>query len=570
MFEGVPAATRGGTLILVLILASLQSSSGSHFRYGTLSWQMDGNSQNRVKFNLLAAYRRDYKWGSNFQETWSQTSSTVTDKVFYGNEYVLVTRGFDTNPAAYVSTNPGCDDMDRMEEAERRTCFDCPANSTATEVGCVNIDPNLDIQDLDTNNNGVAGERFELRFPPKKQKDFKEVVTCDDPFHCDVVQWNEDLGDWINNTEAFMQCQEYEDNPDMDERKCAAWHQVYGMYMGDGTSKTVTLTVTQVTSEIIKGPAVGNFLLGKSAFTHDYNIATQRSWIAYFTGGDRVYECDGGNENVDTPGNCLDPLRLMLNNNAEGRFRLEIAVRLLSGYNVASPWVTMIPVIPLPRGTQDAPKTRFQVTAYDPDDTETESEMYFRMGSRDEYGGIMRSKSAMYPILYKPNGEPLYPDFVYGPFGCDFNNKFYVLNGTCPLDREPEGPRAAEFMRVRGGGVPGLIEWDTFNTGPQSAGQLCPKQNGACTKLRTGLYNFVVMVEDRPTSVEVRRLYQQDDQGLDDVWMSKAPLDFMAYLYDGPMFYCNQACRNSQPGAGAFASISGMYGVTASSTGCSV
>lgn len=92
-----------------------------------------------------------------------------------------------------------------------------------------------------------------------------------------MVQWNEDLGDWINNTEAFMQCQEYEDNPDMDERKCAAWHQVYGMYMGDGTSKTVTLTVTQVTSEIIKGPAVGNFLLGKSAFTHDYNIATQVS-----------------------------------------------------------------------------------------------------------------------------------------------------------------------------------------------------------------------------------------------------------------------------------------------------
>lgn len=90
-------------------------------------------------------------------------------------------------------------------------------------------------------------------------------------------------------------------------------------------------------------------------------LGRQRSWIAYFTGGDRVYECDGGNENVDTPGNCLDPLRLMLNNNAEGRFRLEIAVRLLSGYNVASPWVTMIPVIPLPRGTQDAPKTRFQV-----------------------------------------------------------------------------------------------------------------------------------------------------------------------------------------------------------------
>jgi hypothetical protein len=81
-------------------------------------------------------------------------------------------------------------------------------------------------------------------------------------------------------------------------------------------------------------------------------------------GGDRVYECDGNTENMDPDGNCQDELKVMLNNNAQGRFRLETSIWVVGDDN-SSPRPTMIPVIPLPRGTQSKPITRFQVRAHE-------------------------------------------------------------------------------------------------------------------------------------------------------------------------------------------------------------
>ena len=61
-------------------------------------------------------------------------------------------------------------------------------------------------------------------------------------------------------------------------------------------------------------------------------------------------------------------------------------------------------------------------------------------------GGIVRSKTAAYPYTDNPGGEPLGGGFVRGPFGCDRDNKFYSLNGTCPEDRRPYRPPSAVFM----------------------------------------------------------------------------------------------------------------------------
>ena len=73
---------------------------------------------------------------------------------------------------------------------------------------------------------------------------------------------------------------------------------------------------------------------------------------------------------------------------------MEIDIWLKSGVNeqTASPKVTMIPIIPIPRGTADAPNSRFQVAAYDPDDG-SPSSLHFRWGTEQEYGAEDTAKS---------------------------------------------------------------------------------------------------------------------------------------------------------------------------------
>ena len=58
----------------------------------------------------------------------------------------------------------------------------------ATHWGCVASDPQFDAGNTDSNLNGVFGEKFYIKFPPRKQDDgVAEVVQCPDPFTCDWV-----------------------------------------------------------------------------------------------------------------------------------------------------------------------------------------------------------------------------------------------------------------------------------------------------------------------------------------------------------------------------------------------
>ena len=124
--------------------------------------------------------------------------------------------------------------------------------------------------------------------------------------------------------------------------------------------------------------------------------------------------------------------------------------------------------------------------------------------------------------------------------------------------------------------MPGLVEWDTFNTAPMCSEEnceaeyggrpYCPATDAECTKLRTGLYNFVIMIHDK-VPLERTELYPNR------LYKSKVPIDFMAYLYDGPMYYCKSDCRPDPTadiaGKPTFASIKGTYG-SGDASKCSV
>jgi hypothetical protein len=169
--------------------------------------------------------------------------------------------------------------------------------------------------------------------------------------------YNEDASD---NTAQHTSCKLFKDNPTMGTERCASWDEVYGMFTGhDNTAEQVELQVTR-SVETQLGPAFGNYLMAQGSFTHYYPMNTPEAFVAFFTGGDRVWECDGETDHMDEDGNCQDELKVMLNNNAQGRFRLETAIWVVGDEN-SSPRPTMIPVIPLPRGTESKPITRFQV-----------------------------------------------------------------------------------------------------------------------------------------------------------------------------------------------------------------
>lgn len=166
-----------------------------------------------------------------------------------------------------------------------------------------------------------------------------------------------------------------------------------------------------------------------------------------------------------------------------------------------------------------------QVIAYDPDG----DRLNFRFGDVDnstglgsEYGGITKSKLA---ADFSRQG-----DRSYGNFNCDENidniPNYFIDNNSCPPDRVPVHPTGAltiPSLRDQSSftsDVPGLIEWDTFNSPPLKNDTWCPSENAYCTKLRSGLYNFVVMVEDLAGSTALNDTYRRSWSS-ELVWMSK-------------------------------------------------
>jgi hypothetical protein len=140
------------------------------------------------------------------------------------------------------------------------------------------------------------------------------------------------------------------------------------MFTGDesGNGIDVEFEVTGIDEDNSGVPgvrsAIGNFITGQAKFTHYYYVDKAVPYLAHFSGGDRVYECGGGLSTMNELGQCTEHSRLQLNNNAEGRFRLEVEVWLKSGLENSSPRINMIPIVPVPRALSGT-RSRFQVSS---------------------------------------------------------------------------------------------------------------------------------------------------------------------------------------------------------------
>ncbi|QDZ20408.1 hypothetical protein A3770_04p29260 [Chloropicon primus] len=522
------------SLALVALLVLVGHVRASHFRYGTLSWEpLDTISGNKreVLFTFKAAFRKNYHWGSNANQQWAQTSSVEATQVFYGSESTLKDAS-----VGYDGTRPGCN----LEgtATEKRACYKCPSNAELTVYGCENSSPKHDRLGTDSNGNGVSGEKFYVRFPALKQNDGSDIVQCPDPFYCDVSKALIDEATRVplftktDNSAQRTLCASYRDNPSKDAGKCAPWDEVYGMFMGDGTSKTIDFEVTYIHES--DNPIVGNYLLGTSKFTHSYEQDTSSPFLAYFTGGDRIYECDYPSTKLTSSGVCDGVLNNLLRNNQEGRYRLETSVLLKSGATNRSPVAAMIPILPVPV-TAITDRSRFQVTAYDPDG----DELTFAFGNVEEMGGIVRSKSDAFPWSTNPGtaveaysaetGElDAKYGVQYGRFHCDETSKQFLLEGKCPSDRVPQSVLGMDIYSFKSI-VPGLIEWNTWRKLKSNGDyEACIESKAGCEKMPQGLYNVVVMVSDGN---------------------SKVPIDFMVYLYDGQLHFCNKYCKDNKMGA---------------------
>ena len=86
---------------------------------------------------------------------WKQLSSTHSSSIFYGNDRVY---------KVFDSTNAGCN-----VAVPTAACYECPIGVATVDAGCVNTAPRFDVGTGDSNNNGIGGEKFFIRFPYLRQ-----------------------------------------------------------------------------------------------------------------------------------------------------------------------------------------------------------------------------------------------------------------------------------------------------------------------------------------------------------------------------------------------------------------
>eukprot|EP00241_Pyramimonas_parkeae_P000170 CAMPEP_0114245448 /NCGR_PEP_ID=MMETSP0058-20121206/11899_1 /TAXON_ID=36894 /ORGANISM="Pyramimonas parkeae, CCMP726" /LENGTH=1077 /DNA_ID=CAMNT_0001358497 /DNA_START=212 /DNA_END=3445 /DNA_ORIENTATION=- len=430
---------------------------------------------------------------------------------------------------------------------------------------------------------------------------------------------------------------------------CASWDSLFGMYMGDGKARTMVLTSSDIevsclsTTECASNPNqigcekpespdcnafTGNFIRGFETFEHAYMYERSRPYMITFTGGNRLFQCNYQTDPLDSSNiinKGLDPegkyctgtasseLDNLLNNNQEGRYRLEMEVWLFDDQN-QSPVVYQEAVLPVIRSLSTG-RTPFQIPAYDQD----LDYLVFRFGTAEEMGGITKSKMAHYPYSQADNTgingadssfaftnttentPSIFDGRQYAAHFC--NNDIQTYSGSdegfCPTDRVPYtiwGTTEYSFTTD----VPGLVEWRTWY--PPVADENTPSEL-VDTKLPRGLYNMVVMVHDVSVIENDDGTIMEDTEKMEPYvsrtqsgnldhkvfdmrynqtfnYKVKVPLDYLLYLYEGPIGFCNKGCKdnkpredmgsilgnankpsdNDYPGAATFVDVDGTYG----------
>jgi len=387
----MPVAAGRWTPLLLLATLLLASNlvSGSHFRYGTISWRpIDATDaaaagivssgtdfanafetysaaskellRHTVAFEFKAAYRRDYEWGKFFREQWRPDSGDVAwqdgGSCYTQESCSLVDSGsklyqrFPLQIGDYktyqikLAVGRSYHELNKTDDEDTRRQCVSPFDS-GDRPTCEGSDP--------------RGTQYQISNYPERI----------DPRNEAIVPYEETYPDFVNSLTVPCELSVGTNNiEDVDPDYCSPWSQTYGFFFGDNgmdngidngipSSTDVVLSIDEVNFEETN---VGNFLLGTSSFYHTYSAKKKNDftpWTAYFTGGNRLtYTTE----------------RLI--NNHQGRFRLELTVNLNYPDDQPnnSPIMTAVPVLPVPytgRGelSGSGMLASFQVSGFDPD-----------------------------------------------------------------------------------------------------------------------------------------------------------------------------------------------------------
>eukprot|EP00899_Mesostigma_viride_P012217 jgi/Mesvir1/20997/Mv08056-RA.2 len=456
--------------------------AATHFRYGSIRWEPLGG--NTVRFELKAAFRRDYDWGRYFKEQHSYNGQPF--------EHGGSIQGQLSSDSSYSGSGPDTSKWLTFsalspEQYEGNTQLKFPVGYTSR---------GLDLAPQPTTPS-----------VPKIENEGGRV--CDTWSHKGV-----------SNVNPLLPAGQTGLATDPKIMVCTPWAEVFGFFFGDGVpfNEGVILDVTNVDPS---ASLLGNVIRGTSEwFSHTYPAANNNGapWKAFFTGGNRI---------------------INLNNNANGRYRLEVEVSI-QGIN-RSPVVTQIPVLPVVY--TDAPThAQFQVSAFDPDFGDTVN--YF-LGTREEFGGVMANAInptvfTWYRDVYEQEicARRIGPPSVCPLWDATWNTRFAAWSDTANTPHAPADLTIDQFS--------GLVTWETGRD-PWTPTSRFEKPPGSGILVETapknpGFYNLVVMVADI------------DHPG------TKVPVDFLLYLYP-QMHYCSIDCALAGPDhLETFETTDGLYG----------
>jgi len=564
-----------GPICVLLVSSFLDIVSASHFRYGSIRW-LPTKIANEAEFELQVAFRKNYNWGAFFKEKWRDTAVSP-----------LWTSDLGLSPAQLP-----CDSTDITLANDKILCFDvedpvlAPYTAsyellfpTGMGINGNDLAPNDDEKDTYVYPVGSTGNTGKI-LNSLADSENKGGFMCKCRFHKGVNGDNNACPETTTNLLGKLQTSNSGYPPDSNDpiypvtlpqfflgeimptdstlltreiKLCTPWSEAFGFFYGDGghNNEGVVVKVTEIDFD---NTALGNSFRGTSTkFKHQYPagyLTGTTPFTAYFTGGNRLK---------------------ILNNNPQGRFRLETTVKFNPAYpKNASPIGGQIPMLPVPYTAY--PGAKFQIPAYDRDEGD---EVRFFLGNQQEQGGLLLN-----PTL---GGVPTYHKDVFVAKICaeftgpaDTKNCKGGLSGlsaTVSLNYElntlyTTNVAAGNTMgtwdeKVNLPYVPEDLSIDyktgvvTWVTGKDMATGSTQIENGVSVtyeRKNTGFYNLVVMVEERKTG-DTDTAFVRNPNAV------KIPIDFLLYLYPA-VHFCNKDCNNigDNNKLQTFESREGVYG----------
>jgi len=552
-------------VVLYLSICFPKLCEGTHFRYGTIYWApaityntlksdpQDFGNGCRVVFTVELVYRRDYQWGRFFKNAYTDTEGFLANEWTSGVDF-LFPEDFGhnyVNPPWYLKFPVG-----------RRS----DGQPLPNNLICVNP--------FDTGDSPHCGGHPEGTELPTGRVDGRtgEPVPYDN-----FNNPNPEKG-------TLTPCETANDE---DADYCSPWAETFGFFFGDGGHETLIVQVTEVNH---RRSILGNYVRGRSLpVVHDYpsnKKSETEPWLAFFTGGDRLTYRSG-----------------MLNNNNQGRFRLEVTVNI-QGRN-RSPVASSLPVVPMPYmgreyRSQHGYMSTFQLAAYDPDHDDI---VKFYIGDWKKHGALLGNTipEGTYPTMwYKEAYEALrmakiseacseVNQWPYGDVSCVHCPK----GGNREIcHTEPGGEEICEEFNcvdyppwdpsIHTAHPPpdlvvrrdtGVIQWETGKS-PFEYDSGCYQEDfvddngvilgraGDCPRhmepKALGLWNLNVEVRSSshdPCLTGSNPTCTEDDP----VGHISVPLDFLLYLYP-PLHMCHGDCDPHGVGIPTFNNPDGLYG----------